>query len=257
MLSCEQTVELISAALDGQLSETDQNKLEQHLDQCPACSALFEDLQNLRPILAHPDHIAAPDDLTQRIMDRIAADPVQEHADKVIPFPSGRRIYHSWKKWAVSAAAIAIVVLGAVTIPGQLGMYGNAPASNAARADAEGFHQTPDAVSDSALDHDLHYSKSDPSQESSSHEGSADISASYDPDSAYCGILVVSGEVLPSGLDQYEYERHEDGTLVYTVPAQYFFSLEKQGFFDVEDPSVLTFGPSNAPSGLILIRSNS
>lgn len=139
MLSCDEALELISARLDGPLSEEENNRLEEHLSVCPACRALSADLEVLHAEL--PGLAAQPPaGLKESVMDRI-------HASKVTPFQGKKRQWR-WRSLASLAAVLAIVVVGAGTMNewrtgGMLGTEqsaGNAsltaPASGASAGDA-------------------------------------------------------------------------------------------------------------------------
>ena len=104
MRTCDETLELISAALDGALSDRDRAELDEHLSQCPACSALFEELRELHDQTAALEDVSAPAGFTGRVMDAIAADPAQERPENVIPFPAKKRSRAPWKGWAATAA---------------------------------------------------------------------------------------------------------------------------------------------------------
>lgn len=245
MQACHEITELLSASLDGQLSEHEQAMLNEHLKQCPACSALFDELQSLHQAAAQLEDIPAPEGFAKQVMDRIAADPAQDNAGSVIPFPAKKSIYRSWKKWAVSAAALAIVILGAATLPGQLGAGGNAfPESDPSTADSVSKQSSLQGESEAN-----HPADDDPL--ALGDTTSENVAPSQ---SDYCGTLVLSGDVLPEGLDQYTFTTDKDGNLVYTVPADYFFSLKEKGFFSYGESADLTFGAPDAPTGRIIVK---
>lgn len=125
MLSCDEALELISARLDGALSEEEKNRLEEHLSACPACRALSAELevlhQELPQLAAQP-----PAGLKEGVMDRI-------HASKVTPFQGKKRQWR-WRSLASLAAVLAIVLIGAGTM-GQWrtsGMLGTGQSANSA-----------------------------------------------------------------------------------------------------------------------------
>ena len=43
-MNCDQALEAISAALDGELSAKERTLLDAHLADCPTCAALFDEL---------------------------------------------------------------------------------------------------------------------------------------------------------------------------------------------------------------------
>lgn len=121
MRSCDEIVDLISAALDGALTPDEQTALDEHLAVCPVCSALFADLRALHITVSELDEVPAPAGFSARVMSAIAADSAQKQNDNVIPFPTGKVARTPWKKLAASAAVVAVVALGAISLPGQLG----------------------------------------------------------------------------------------------------------------------------------------
>lgn len=109
MAHCDESIELISAALDGALSPEEQARLEAHLAQCPACKALYEDLSMIHQNLLDLPPVEVPQGLTERIMDAVAAEAAQS---KVVPLPQPRKSAFPWQRWAATAAAVAVVILG-------------------------------------------------------------------------------------------------------------------------------------------------
>ncbi|MBO5033982.1 MAG: zf-HC2 domain-containing protein [Oscillospiraceae bacterium] len=113
MSYCDESIELISAVLDGALSPEEQAKLEAHLAQCPDCKALYEDLSRIHQSLLDLPPVEIPEGLTGRIMDAVAAEAARP---KVVPLPQPKRSARPWQRWAVTAAAVAVVILGARTM---------------------------------------------------------------------------------------------------------------------------------------------
>ncbi len=104
MLSCDQALELISARLDGPLSQQESARLEEHLSACPACRTLAEELDTLHREL--PELAAQPPaGLKKGVMDQI-------HASKLTPFQSKKRQWR-WRSLASLAAVVALVLVGA------------------------------------------------------------------------------------------------------------------------------------------------
>lgn len=99
-MTCQDVPELLSASLDGELTANEQAKLDAHLNTCPACRALYEDLAGLRAADWEPE---VPPELTERILANLPA----QHTGKVI----------YWKRWGAMAAAIVLVALAAWRLP--------------------------------------------------------------------------------------------------------------------------------------------
>lgn len=294
MRSCDETLELISAALDGALTEEEQAALEQHLASCPACSALFAELDGLHAAAAQLEEIPAPADFTDQVMARIAADPVQETSANVVPFPAKKRSRTPWKGWAATAAVVAVVVLGVTALPGRSGMgssmdstgTGSNNSSRApAQAQAENANADPSTEADTARffmysadentsDNggllggtdsaapesafgDLGAEKASGVDMEMQEMGTCDITVASDQSSpaAYCGVLTLTGEPLPEGLEDYESSADLTGTMTYTVPADYFFSCLTQ----LEDQNAANFTyevseEETAEYGLIIVE---
>ena len=71
--------ELLSARLDGPLSEEEERALEDHLAHCPDCRALAEQLEQLHTGFSGLEELKAPAGFTGRVMEQIGGE------RKVIP----------------------------------------------------------------------------------------------------------------------------------------------------------------------------
>ena len=103
-MNCEDYTELISAALDGELSCEEELKLDGHLSVCPQCRALMKELSAL-DLAMEESAEEAPEGFARRVMDAVAETEQTPAAGKM----TGRR----WQKLLASAAVLAIVVAGA------------------------------------------------------------------------------------------------------------------------------------------------
>lgn len=70
-MNCEQYLELISARLDGELTAQEEAALTAHLQECPACRAIANDLQTLHSALTQSGEVDAPPALSQTVMQKI------------------------------------------------------------------------------------------------------------------------------------------------------------------------------------------
>lgn len=100
-MDCEQALEAISAALDGELSPAGRAQLEEHLSVCPSCRALAEDFRVLSLALEQTEQ-APPPELAAGVMARIAAE------GKVTPISALRR--RGARRWLGLAAMLALVI---------------------------------------------------------------------------------------------------------------------------------------------------
>ncbi|MGM9608466.1 MAG: anti-sigma factor family protein [Oscillospiraceae bacterium] len=282
MRSCEETLELISAALDGALTADEQTALDEHLSRCPACSALFDELKSLREVSAELEDVPAPAGFAGRVMDAIAADPAQEQSDNVVPFPVKKRSRTPWKGWAATAAVVAVVVLGAVALPGQLGMGSKsltgasadcaAPVEDRAAEKPESFSTTsandngggrsggaaepesaPADQPAEAMENNVQVDGDSTPDQSVSMQ-TASLPSSSDSPAVFCGVLTLTGELLPEELESYEYTEGEDGARIYEVPADFFFACLKT--LETEQPGGFSYeaGQEDAGYGLIVVR---
>ena len=244
MRSCDEIVELISASLDGELTAEEQTALDEHIVCCPACSALLEDLRALHAAASDWEDIPAPAGFTEAVMSAIAAQAAPKSPDNVIPFAPRKAMGSHWKKWGLSAAAIAIVVLGAVSAPSLTGNFAHkAAAPESADMAYARNDNAAEAVMDMVAPQDSAYNYSateemytETAEKSTSHEmaPAEKPAASSAPGSPaeiptcdekpnvelYVGELILE-EPLEI-LKEYEGIACSDGTATYLVPAEVF-----------------------------------
>lgn len=287
MRSCDEIVNLLSAALDGALTSDEQSALNEHLTNCPACSALFADLSALHTASMELEDVTAPAGFAARVMDAIAADPIQEQANTMIPFPVKKHSHIPWKKLAASAAVVAVAALGAIALPGQFG--GNTmdtadmAAAPAAAPESVIIAEAPaEAAADMGVveDQTAAYDNSSASMQSFSLKPKNETSGNADAEPEFaaeegggisfqnvgttaakeilmvCGVLVLSEEALPEGIEAFTSIQNEDGTLIYSVPTDYFFSCAQvQTTTDYSLDFEVVTAP-DAERGLIIVQPN-
>ncbi len=121
MRSCEEYEELISAAIDDELSQQDREKLEEHLTGCRGCRALYSDLLALHALLPTLSE-QPPQALMEKTLEKL-------EEEKVVPLPRRGGRVHRWAPWA-AAAAVCVVLLGLALF--QAGRTGGAMTADAA-----------------------------------------------------------------------------------------------------------------------------
>lgn len=122
MCDHDRALELISLRLDGELEGGERRELEEHLDACPACRSLAQELERLHAAMPELEE-EVPEGFHRAVMDRVRAE------KKVTVFPRPKKI--NVTKWASLAAVFAVLLIGAGTLRGYLGMgtgAGNAAA---------------------------------------------------------------------------------------------------------------------------------
>lgn len=281
MRSCDEIAELISASLDGQLTADEQTALDEHIARCPACSALLDDLRALHTAAADWEEVPAPAGFVQTVMGAIAAETAPKKADNVIPFTPKKAAARVWKKWGLSAAAIAIVVLGAVSAPSLMGNFSAKDAAEPERADMA--YSVSDAAKD-AMDSDaIQYAAAEAEEDftvtaeksskpeapaesaletqagnaSDPHCVTGDLAPSDAPQTdveRYTGILILEGHLKI--LDQYEGAACSDGTVTYLVSAEEFAAVFE--LLETKKPVGYGYAAGNpdAQQGKIIAPSN-
>ena len=78
-MACDRYFELLSARLDGALTQSEERELEEHMANCPECRTVGAQLAALQAGFAGLEEISAPEGFTQGVMDRI-------QKQKVIPW---------------------------------------------------------------------------------------------------------------------------------------------------------------------------
>lgn len=73
-MNCERYLDLISARLDGELTEQEEAALIAHLQECPACRAIAQDMEHLHNTLSGLGEVGAPAELSQTVMSKINAE---------------------------------------------------------------------------------------------------------------------------------------------------------------------------------------
>lgn len=133
-MTCQDIQDLLSASLDGELTPDEQARLDEHLNTCPACRALYEELSGLHA--AELWETEVPPELTGRILKAL---PAQR---------SGKVVY--WKRWGAMAAAIALVALAAWRLPLRPPTDPGVNADTSDTTGAASMDQAADAAEDAA-----------------------------------------------------------------------------------------------------------
>ena len=100
-LKCnKESVELMHKYLDGDLCKEEEIQLRTHLETCEACQHHFHELKRTITLIKSAEHFAAPNDFTQKVMDRL-------------PTEKKRVTYKRWFKThpVLTAAAIFFVLM--------------------------------------------------------------------------------------------------------------------------------------------------
>lgn len=101
---CSEYDIMLSARLDGELSEDEERELEEHLASCPECRKYLRLLETVRDGLQE-DLPAPPETLAQGVMYKVGLEKKR-----------GRLVYGAFGRWTAIAAVICIVIFGAVKL---------------------------------------------------------------------------------------------------------------------------------------------
>lgn len=157
MTSCEKYIELISAAIDGEISDADRSALEIHLEFCPECRKAAEALSAISRNF--PKEAEVPENFTAGTMAKIKAEAAK---------PTGfKKFVSGYGKYTGLAAALVVVLLGAHVFTNGFGSSKSsdaaAPESNmstaydtTALADMELTSESEKAESDYLYSNDYH-----------------------------------------------------------------------------------------------------
>ena len=138
--------QLCSNSVDGTLTDSEREKLETHLAECPSCAALKRDLEEMRALWG--EEVEVPDDLHEGIMDALR----QENKLHVVQPEKPVRRMPVFTMVGV-AAAVVLVVLGGGLMP-SFSTVGSGSSDSTAAGDspavfADSYTAQADAPSDS------------------------------------------------------------------------------------------------------------
>ena len=134
--------QLCSNSIDGTLTDSEREKLEAHLAECPSCAALKQDLEQMHALFS--TEAALPDGLHEKIMQRVE----QEARLRVVqPEKPARRLPVFTMVAAAAVVVLAVLGGGVGQVFGMVNMGSGVNASNASTAAgaAEGLDMNGDA----------------------------------------------------------------------------------------------------------------
>ena len=141
-MTCEQALEAMSAALDGELSAEERKELDEHLNTCPKCAALMKELSGQSLLLRQLD-CDVPTGLDARILSALPEQPRPAKKGKII----------HWRRWGTLAACLILALWGGSALTNGLRMGADAalnsmaapPMMDAAPGDAANGSSSADA----------------------------------------------------------------------------------------------------------------
>ena len=110
MKNCEEFAPLLSAFVDGELTEEERAEVLAHVSECEECRRLLGELTALHAALGELEDEDVPEGFTEGVMAAV-------RAEKAAAKPQAKK-RSAWRRWMPMAACAAIVALAAaVTIP--------------------------------------------------------------------------------------------------------------------------------------------
>ncbi len=102
-MNCTRARTSIQELVDGTLTPIREAELQQHLDECPSCRALADDLQRVRDVAATLEPIAPPDHVWLQIAGRLRQEG-RVHDEPLVPAHRHQYV------WLAIAAALVLAV---------------------------------------------------------------------------------------------------------------------------------------------------
>ena len=110
MRKCEEFAPLLSAFVDGELTEEERAEVLAHVSECEECGRLLGELTALHAALGELEEEDVPAGFTEGVMAAV-------RAEKAAAKPRAKK-RSAWRRWMPMAACAAIIALAAaVTIP--------------------------------------------------------------------------------------------------------------------------------------------
>lgn len=244
-MNCEQMTDLLSAFLDGELTAIEQKQVQEHLEQCPECRALYEQLQTLHTSFSDLEEIPAPENFAQGVMSRIKAEQTPAKP-KVIPLfkrPQMRAVM------GLAACAVLCIGFAQVALNGSNKSASMAPAPEAAMPESAAYDasvQTTSGLSDYARAENapaevveapaasaapMEPAMPEPGEAMPELESQLDSQSVGSPEKAElienCIVLHELPEGFEAAVGQLQWEEREDGALCAQLDAEQMEKLLK------------------------------
>ena len=224
MMMCKEYEARINALIDDELDASERIEVLEHIAQCPACKAYWEDLLSMRDMLRGQE-CSTPVGFSDAVMARVRVTKQDKATEKkVLRFPQ-------WKRFAALAACCAVVALGvwaADFMPGVEAGSMNMSASNGAAAP-----ETCDSISDSDVAEsstaDYGVCDTDDAAVYNTMPGTAeepDKAKNYAENPDFIAAILTDSEVAAKWVkDTLGKEWHSDA--VYTLSEEQYYELRK------------------------------
>ena len=179
--------QLCSNSVDGTLTDSEKQKLEEHLAECPSCAALKQDIEQMRRLMAVDEE--PPEGLHAGIMERLR----QEEPVRVVKPQKPMRRMPVFTMVA-AAAVVVLVVLGGGLMPAfstVADSSGSGAAPEAVSADAGGMA---DSEMRDSIRQAVQENASADSEAAADGNSSAAAQSGGSTDSTDCGVQSYAAE---------------------------------------------------------------
>ena len=179
MKTCEEFAPLLSAFVDGELTENERAEVLAHVSGCAGCRARLDELFALHDALGALEEPEVPADLTAKVMAAVRAEKAAQTPQRKNP--------GAWRRWAAVAACAAVALFAAVTIPQMGSKTANdtaAPADTNGQALFSMSAPTSEAAPEAQPDQELPEQRWDAVQYAPGFDGAAEDTscAKYEPE---------------------------------------------------------------------------
>lgn len=263
MSECLKFQELISSAVDNEISSADKQALEAHLAQCESCRRVYDAFSAISGAAAE-SLAEVPENFKENTMSLVMSEASR---------PKGvKRFLNLYGRYTALAAVLAVIIIGGKSLTGDMFRMGNsAPAPDANTSSAEAVMDEADSsmlmsrgnansiaaeeklaaldgVAETENDIEIAPAAAGAEYDYATNENSytpsfdapslADSSAVKKPlnheelgyEQSFCAICTAEGE-LPAQLAELEPVRSEGGEAHYEISVELFYELEAEGVF--------------------------
>ena len=107
-MSCQEIQDLLSAYIDGEVTQKQQSLISDHLKDCQECFKLYQELKVINGFFLNETEVEPPGHLAKDIMSEIHKIEKSEKVENVIPITKEKKKMNSTWQWRKVAAGLVI-----------------------------------------------------------------------------------------------------------------------------------------------------